>query len=103
MELELYYHIKWKKGDDKPIAFASRTLATAERHYSQLDKECLAIIYGVKKFHQYLCGRHFTLAAYDYKIVYKPGSKHANADTAQQIEQWKGRDPVMSAMASSRI
>ena len=94
---------KMEKGDDKPIAFASRTLATAERHYSQLDKECLAIIYGVKKFHQYLCGRHFTLAAYDYKIVYKPGSKHANADTAQQIEQWKGQDPVMSAMASARI
>ena len=35
---------KMEKGDDKPIAFASRTLATAERHYSQLDKESLAII-----------------------------------------------------------
>ena len=155
---------KMEKGDDKPIAFASRTLATAVRHYSQLDKENLAIIFGVKKFHQYLCGRHFTilsdhksiqylfkesnpmpamasariqrwalaLAAYDYKIVYKPGSKHANANmlsrlllpqtpseidtlgetillmdmlqsvpvSAQQIEQWTGRDPVMSAVHS---
>jgi len=47
-----------ENGDDKPIAFTSRTLATAERHYSQLDKESLAIVFGVKKFHQYLCGRH---------------------------------------------
>ena len=148
---------------EKPIAFASRTLAPAEKHYSQLDKESLAID-GVKRFHQYLCGRHFTilsdhkplqylfkesnpmpamasariqrwaltLAAYDYKIVYKPGSKHANADmlsrlplpqtpseipipgvtllvidmlqsvpvSAQQIQKWMDRDPVLSAVRS---
>jgi len=52
---------RMKSGKDKPIAFASRTLATAERNYSQLDKESLAIVFGVKKFHQYLCGRYFTV------------------------------------------
>ena len=40
-----------KNCNDKPVAFASRTLATAEQHYSQLDKESLAIVFGVKKFH----------------------------------------------------
>ena len=40
---------KMEKSDDKPIAFASRTLATAERHYSQLDKESLAIIFGCQE------------------------------------------------------
>ena len=34
-------------------------LSTTEKHYAQLDKEGLAIIFGLKRFHQYLQGRHF--------------------------------------------
>ena len=46
-------------GSEKPIAYASRTLSKAERGYSQLDKEALAMLFAVKKFHQFLYGRHF--------------------------------------------
>eukprot|EP00731_Ephydatia_muelleri_P024558 Em0016g829a len=56
----------FEEGFDRPIAFASRTLAPAERKYSQLDKEALAIVFGVDKFHQYLYGRHFTILS-DHK------------------------------------
>ena len=38
-------------GSEKPIAYASCTLNLAEKRYSQLDKEALAIVFGVKRFH----------------------------------------------------
>ena len=46
---------------ERPIAFGSRTLNKHEKMYSQLDKEGVAIIFGVKKFHQYIYGRRFIL------------------------------------------
>lgn len=38
----------------KPIAFASRTLNGDVRKYPQIEKEALAIIFGIKEFHSYL-------------------------------------------------
>ena len=41
-------------GAEKPVAFASRSLNHAEKGYSQIEKEGLACIFGVTKFHTYL-------------------------------------------------
>ena len=48
-------------GTEKPTAFASRTLSPSEKRYSQLNKEALAIMFGVKRFHQYLYGQQFII------------------------------------------
>ena len=48
-------------GTERPIAFASRTLTKTEQGYAQIDKEALAIIWEVQKFHVYLFGQSFTL------------------------------------------
>ena len=52
---------KLADGTEHPVAYASRSLSPAELNYAQLDKEGLAIIFGVKRFHQYLLGRKFTI------------------------------------------
>ena len=48
-------------GSERPIAFASQTLSASEKNNCQLEKEALSLVFGVKKFHQYLYGRKFTL------------------------------------------
>ena len=64
--------------DGKPIAFASRTLTPAETRYAQIEKEMLAVCYGLTKFHHYTYGRDVTVVT-DHKpltsIVGKPLDK----------------------------
>ena len=48
-------------GSERPVAYASRTLTQAERNYSQFEREALAIVFGVRKFHNYLSGMQFTI------------------------------------------
>ena len=55
-----------KEGTLRPIAFASRILDDREKRYSAIDKEALAIIFGVTKFHQYIFGLQFILCS-DHK------------------------------------
>ena len=80
---------KMENGQERPIAYVSRTLNPAEKRYSQLDKEALAIVSGVKKFHNYLYGRNFIIES-DHKPLFylfhqaKPIPQMASA----RIQRW---------------
>ena len=76
-------------GEERPIAYASRTLSPAEKKYSQIEKEALGLIYGVKKFHQYLWGRHFTLVT-DHRPLLTLFGEHKSLPTlaAARIQRW---------------
>ena len=68
------FHI-FSKGVQKPVAYASSILTSAESNYSQLEKEALALVIGVKKFHQYVYGRNFELETDHKPLTSILGSK----------------------------
>ena len=88
-------------------AYASRTLNTHEIHYSISEKECLAVIFGIKTFRVYLQGTKFKvitdhsalswlmtikdpngrlarwviyLQSYEFEIIHRKGNIHSNVD-----------------------
>ena len=94
-------------GDERVIAYFSRTLSKPERRYCVTRKELLAVVQSVKHFHHYIYGTKFSvrtdhnalrwlmnfksptgqtarwlevLGTYDVTIEFRPGLKHGNAD-----------------------
>ena len=93
-----------------PICYASRAMTEVETRYAQIEKELLAIVYSLEKFHQYTFARHVTVSTdhkplesilkkslfkaprrlqgmlmrmqrYHFTVVYKPGKEMFLADT----------------------
>ncbi|XP_060754235.1 uncharacterized protein K02A2.6-like [Neoarius graeffei] len=76
-------------GEERPIAFASRTLSKAEQNYAQIEREALGIIFGVRRFHSYLYGHNFTLLM-DHrplKTILSP-SKATPSMAAARLQRW---------------
>ena len=92
--------------DGHVVAYVSRSLIHAEKQYSVIERECLAVLYAVKQFRHYQLGRAFVLHTdhqplqwlsaqkmegrlcrwalalqeFDFTIKYRRGSSNANAD-----------------------
>ena len=96
-----------EEGQDSPVAFYSRQFKEAEAKYFVTEQECLAVIAGVRHYSFYLEGAPFTIVTdhhclqyldrmkdqksrltrwalilqpYHYKVEYRPGAYHQNAD-----------------------
>ena len=52
---------KQTDGSMQPISYASRALSPVEQRYSQIERECLAIHFGILRFKIYLYGLSFTV------------------------------------------
>lgn len=78
-----------KNGEDRPVCYASRSLSAAEKNYSQLEKEALACVWGVKKLHKYLFGREFVIYN-DHKPLESLLSevKQVPSMAASRIQRW---------------
>ena len=45
--------------DGAPTAFASKALTDAQSNYSNLERECLAVVFGIQRYHHFLFGKEF--------------------------------------------
>ena len=100
-----------KKGEVKPIAFASKTFTETEQQYAQIEKEAYALCWACERFEKYLLGKKFLvqtdhkplvplfstkslssmpprilrfrlrLSRFSYNIEHVPGKNLATADT----------------------
>ena len=76
-------------GQEQPIAFTSRTLSKSEQNYSQIEKEAVVLIFGVKKFHFYLCGHTFTLVTDHKPLTAIFGAKRGIPPlAAARLQRW---------------
>ena len=67
-------------GKEHPVSFSGRSLRRAEKNYSVTEKECLALIEGVKEFYPYLCNNDFVIL-----------TDHLSLKWLNQIKYRKGR------------
>jgi hypothetical protein len=67
-----------EEGVRHPVAFASKKLLPRERNYSTIEREALAIVWGVRKFENYLYGRHFFLETDYHPLQYLLKAKYSN-------------------------
>ena len=67
-----------------PIAYASRKLLPREQNYSVIEREALAIVWGISKFDLYLFGRPFTIQTDHKPLAYINKAKCIN----KRVMRW---------------
>ena len=81
---------KYPDGSERPIAYVSRTLLPSERTYAQIEKEALALVFGIQKFHQFIYGRKFTLLTDHQPLLAILGPKKGIPSiAAARIQRWE--------------
>ena len=76
------------EGDVRIVAYTSRSLSEVERRYYQIEKECLAMVYGCEKFHIYLYGREFVIDSDAKALEFIFNSNNPNKRIPARLQRW---------------
>ena len=80
---------RYADGSERPLANVSKTLTDTQRRYSQIQKEALAIVFALHKFHQFLYGRKFILVTDHQPLTSLFGPNKATpALAANRLARW---------------
>ncbi|XP_046608775.1 uncharacterized protein K02A2.6-like [Neodiprion virginianus] len=80
---------KYKDGSEKPIAYASKKIAKKELNRTILDKEAMAIIFGFKRFYQFVYGRDIILRTDNQPLQLILGPRRGIPATANnRLQRW---------------
>lgn len=95
--------------EGRPVEYAAKSLSDTQKRYAQIEKEMLAVVWGIERFNDYVYGQKFTvqtdhkpllglirkpastvtrrlqgmllrLQGYDFELVYVPGKELFIAD-----------------------
>ena len=75
-------------GEERPVAYVSHFLSQAEQNYAQTEREALAIVFAVQRFHQYLYGRDFTLVTDHHPLCKILGENEGIPPLAVRMQRW---------------
>ncbi|XP_058796647.1 uncharacterized protein K02A2.6-like [Phymastichus coffea] len=80
---------KFDDGTERPIAFASKKIPEKENSRAIIDKEAAAIVFGFKRFYDYIFGREITLRTDHKPLKFIFGSKTGIPLTAaNRLQRW---------------
>ncbi len=74
-----------QEGTFRPINFASRALRAAEKHYSAIELECLALVWGMNKFRDFLEAAPFDVMTDHRPLTYM---LHQWRNSNKRIQNW---------------
>ena len=77
-------------GQFRPVVFVSCSLTSAQKNFSQIEKEAFSIIFGLKRFRQYLYGRSFVILTDHRPLLSLFGLKNpVPAHAAGRFQRWE--------------
>ena len=69
---------KEHEGKLYPVGYASKKLSLAEAKYPIIEKGCLAVMWGIRRFKLYLAGKRFTLQTDHKPLKYQKDADFQN-------------------------